>query len=174
MCKKYILAQPTPGPILNGSSLKANQLLQFYWVFTATHDWLQWTEEWKICTGFFDLFDSVPYRQLVTKLQQMGVPDHVLVWISGYLTCRSQRLWSKVQHRKVCLYYQESCKGESLALSSFSYTSTSSDTQTVLYEDDLLFHPISRQQDLTTLQWDIMVTEQCYLRRDFQSLVYIH
>jgi len=33
---------------------------------------------------------------------------------------------------------------------------TSSDTQTVLYADDLLFHPISLQQDFTTLQWDII------------------
>ena len=38
------------------------------------------------------LFDSVPYRLLVTKLQQVGVSDHVLLWISGYLTCRSQKV----------------------------------------------------------------------------------
>ena len=37
---------------------------------------------------------------------------------------------------------------------------TSSDTQTVLYADDLLFHPISLQQDFTTLQWDIMAIVQ--------------
>ena len=37
---------------------------------------------------------------------------------------------------------------------------TSSDTQTVLYADDLLFHPISRQQDFTTLQRDIMAIVQ--------------
>ena len=28
----------------------------------------------------------------MTKLQQMGIPDHVLQWISSYLTCRSQKV----------------------------------------------------------------------------------
>ena len=42
--------------------------------------------------GFKKAFDSVPHRPLVTKLQQMGVPDHVLLWIASYLTCRSQRV----------------------------------------------------------------------------------
>ena len=94
------LSTPHPCPILCGSSLKANHLLQLYWVLTTTHDWFQWTEEWKeICAGFFDLFDSVPYRPLVTKLQQMGVPDHRLVRISGYLTCRyANHWWLHVQY----------------------------------------------------------------------------
>ena len=47
---------------------------------------------------FFDFrkakkaFDSVPHRPLITKLQQMGIPNHLLVWISSYLTNRSQKV----------------------------------------------------------------------------------
>jgi len=65
-------------------------------LLTTTHEWFQSLEEGKeICAVFFDFkkaFDSVPHRPLVTKLQQMGVPDHVLLWIASYLTCRSQRV----------------------------------------------------------------------------------
>ena len=53
----------------------------------TTHEWFQRLEEGKeICAVFFDFkkaFDSVPHRQaiLITKLQQLGVPYHLLVWI---------------------------------------------------------------------------------------------
>jgi len=78
-----------------------------------------------------------------------------------------------VQRLRVCLYDQESHKGQSLALSSFSYNyidgitsiPISSGTQTVLYADDLLLSVcrISRQEDFTTLHRDIMAIEQWVL-----------
>ena len=65
-------------------------------LLTTTHEWFQRLEEGKeICAVFFDFkkaFDSVPHRALITKLQQMGVPYHLLVWISSYLTNRSQKV----------------------------------------------------------------------------------
>ena len=65
-------------------------------LLTTTHEWFQRLEEGKeICAVFFDFkkaFDSVPHRPLITKLQQMGVPNHLLVWISSYLTNRSQKV----------------------------------------------------------------------------------
>ena len=60
------------------------------------YEWFQRLEEGKgNCAVFFDFkkaFDSVPHRPLITKLQQMGIPNHVLVWISSYLTNRSQKV----------------------------------------------------------------------------------
>ena len=42
---------------------------------------------------FFDYrksFDSVPHLPLLKKLENLGFNDHILHWISGYLTSRSQ------------------------------------------------------------------------------------
>ena len=72
---------------------------------------------------------------------------------------------------KVCLYYQESLKGQSLALSSFLYISmalllskSQATPKIVLYADDLLlFRLISQQEDFTTLQRDVMAIEQWVL-----------
>ena len=64
-------------------------------LLTTTHEWFQRLEEGKeICALFFDFkkaFDSVPHRPLITKLQQMGIPYHLLVWISSYLTVLTNR-----------------------------------------------------------------------------------
>ena len=65
-------------------------------LLTTTHEWFQRLEEGKeICAEYFDFkkaFDSVPHRPLITKLQQIGIPNHMLVWISNYLTDRSQKV----------------------------------------------------------------------------------
>ena len=53
----------------------------------------------EVCAIFFDLkkaFDSVPNRPLVNKLQDMGLNDHLVRWISDYLTDRN--LWSLMVH----------------------------------------------------------------------------
>ena len=42
---------------------------------------------------FFDLtkaFDSVPHRQLISKLKTIGLDDYLVSWISNYLTNRRQ------------------------------------------------------------------------------------
>ena len=42
---------------------------------------------------FFDYhkaFDSVPHLPLLKKLENLGFNDHILHWISGYLTSHSQ------------------------------------------------------------------------------------
>jgi len=144
-------------------------------LLTTTHEWFQSLEEGKeICAVFFDFkkaFDSVPHRPLVTKLQQMGVPDHVLLWIASYLTCRSQRVvvnGATSQSMPVLSGVpQGSVLGPLLFLiyiDGITSIPISSGTQTVLYADDLLlFRQISRQEDFTTLQRDIMAIEQWVL-----------
>jgi len=144
-------------------------------LLTTTHEWFQSLEEGKeICAVFFDFkkaFDSVPHRPLVTKLQQMGVPDHVLLWIASYLTCRSQRVvvnGATSQSMPVLSGVpQGSVLGPLLFLiyiDGITSIPISSGTQTVLYADDLLlFRRISRQEDFTTLQRDIMAIEQWVL-----------
>ena len=42
---------------------------------------------------FFDVtkaFDSVPHRQLISKLRAIGLDDYLVSWITNYLTNRSR------------------------------------------------------------------------------------
>ena len=37
-------------------------------------------------------FESVPHKSLVEKLPQTGISDHIISWISDYLTSREQKV----------------------------------------------------------------------------------
>ena len=58
------------------------------------HDWFTLLEEGKeISAVFFDLtkaFDSVPHRQLIAKLEAIGLNPYLINWIKNYLTHRTQ------------------------------------------------------------------------------------
>jgi len=95
----------------------------------------------------------------------------VLLWISSYLSCRSQRVvvnGATSQSMPVLSGVpQGSVLGPLLFLiyiDGITSIPISSGTQTVLYADDLLlFHRISWQEDFTALQRDIMAIEQWVL-----------
>ena len=64
-------------------------------ILSATHDWFTLLEKGKeISPVFFDLnkaFDSVPHRQLVAKLEAIGLNAYLINWIKNYyLTHRTQ------------------------------------------------------------------------------------
>ena len=63
-------------------------------LLSAVQDWLDEMEKGhEIATIFFDLtkaFDSVPHRQLITKLEAIGLNEHLISWITDYLTNRHQ------------------------------------------------------------------------------------
>ena len=63
-------------------------------ILSATHDWFTLLEEGKeISAVFFDLtkaFDSVPHRQLIAKLEAIGLNVYIINWIKNYLTHRTQ------------------------------------------------------------------------------------
>jgi len=66
-------------------------------LLSTIYSWLETLEEGKKIIGavFFDLqkaFDSVPHQCLMEKLQQTGLSDHILSWISDYLACREQKV----------------------------------------------------------------------------------
>ena len=140
-------------------------------LLATTHEWFQRLEEGKeICAVFFDLrkaFDSVPHRPLMTKLQQLGLSDHLLHWISNYLTSRSQRVVvngaASFSTPVISGVPQGSVLGPLLFLiyiDDITSLPITCGTQTVLYADDLLlFCPISKQEDFFTLQRDIVSIE---------------
>jgi len=115
------------------------------------------------------LFYSVPCKLLVTKLHQVGVPDHVLLWISGYLTCRSQRVVVNGATLQSMPLLSGVFKGQSLALSSSSYPSIT----LLLFQPlvipklpfmqmtfFLLFYPIT-QQDFST--YNLILCHEYYI-----------
>ena len=67
----------------------------FQTIFLATVDnWLKILEQGcEIGAVFFDVrkvFDSVPHKALMSKLQQTGLNSNILAWVGNYLTCRRQ------------------------------------------------------------------------------------
>ena len=63
-------------------------------ILSATHEWFTLLEEGnEVGTVFFDLtkaFDLVPHRQLLRELEEIGLNDYLVNWISNYLTDRTQ------------------------------------------------------------------------------------
>ena len=59
-------------------------------LLSVVHDWLRSKEEGhETCAVFFYLtkaFDSVPHRQLISKLKMIGLDDYLVSWITNYLT----------------------------------------------------------------------------------------
>ncbi len=97
------------------------------------------------------------------KLQQTGLNEHILSWITDYLTGRKQKV---VVNGKSSQYSsvtsgvpQGSVLGPLLFLvyvDGLAQLSLSDGSQTVLYADDLLlFRPISGKDDFLQLQYDI-------------------
>ena len=51
--------------------------------------------EKEICAIFFDFckaFDKVPHQPLIDKLGSLGLGNHIIQWITSYLTKRKQRV----------------------------------------------------------------------------------
>ena len=58
-------------------------------LLSAVHHWMREMEDGnEVVAVFFDLtkaFDSVPHRQLVTKLETIGLNEHLILRIMDYL-----------------------------------------------------------------------------------------
>lgn len=65
-------------------------------LLTTTYDWYGTMDKGKdVVAVFFDFqkaFDSVPHGPLITKLQNIGLHPHLVMWVKSYLTNRSQRV----------------------------------------------------------------------------------
>ena len=114
-------------------------------------------------------FDSVPHKYRLVKLQQTGLSQHVLDWISNYLSFREQRVVvnGKTSEPKVVLsgVPQGSVLRPLLLLiciyvDGVAHLPLSEGSQCVPYADDLLlFCPINTKEDFSHLQHDISLVE---------------
>ena len=134
-------------------------------LMSAVHDWLTEMEKGnEVAAVFFDLtkaFDSVPHRHLINKLETIGLDEHLIKWITNYLTDRCQSVALNGQTSESLPVISRVPQGSVLGpLLFLLYINDVNDlilspgSKLVLYADDiLLYRPIIvSENDYTLLQ----------------------
>ena len=97
---------------------------------------------------FLDLqkaFESVPHKSLIEKLQQTGISDYIISWISDYLTSREQKVVVDGKSSQFSPVISRVPQGSVLGPLLF-----------LVYVDDLLlFRAVSGNEDFLHFQHDI-------------------
>ena len=106
------------------------------------HNWFEMLEKGsEVGAVFFDfkkVFDSVPHRALLEKLENLQV-NHILVkWIHSYLTDRKQQVVVKSVHQTLSLCYLESRRAQ-------CWVTVIPD----IHRWDLIHYPLARQSPNT-------------------------
>ena len=128
----------------------------------ATNQWFRELEQGHdICTVFFDYsiaFDTIPHRPLLQKLQNYGVHQQILRWLTHYLCLRMQYVC--VNGSSSDILPVSSGVPQGLVLGPLLYIDDITDLQLsdgsmTLYADDMLYCPIYTPADYGLLQQDI-------------------
>ena len=126
----------------------------------------------EVCSVFCDLkkaFDKVPHKPLIDKLHCIGINNHMIQWISSYLTERKQRVIVNGAESSTAHVLSGVPQGSILGLvfflvyvSDLSFLPLTEGTQFLLYADDILvYRPIHSIQDYKCLQNDLDLITQC-------------
>ena len=136
-------------------------------ILSATHDWFTLLEEGKeISAVIFDMtkaFDSVPHRQLIAKLEAIGLNAYLINWIKNYLTHRTQSVVLNGASSQPLPVLSGVLQGSVLGpLLFFLYVNgicdagISNGSKLVLYADDiLLYRAVGSPDDYALLQHDV-------------------
>ena len=136
-------------------------------LLSVVHEWLKILESGKeVYAVFFDLkkvFDTVPHRKPVLKLQTLGLSPLILEWTRSYLTDRKQCVLVGGETSSDVPVLSGVPQGSVLGpllfllyIDDVSPLQLSSRSTLNLYADDmLLFKPVSSDKDSEDLQSDI-------------------
>ena len=135
-------------------------------LLSVTQEWLSALERGQeIGAVFFDYrkaFDSVPHRPLLEKLENIGFNNHILRWITDYLTSHSQTVVVNGESSQPAPVLSGVPQGSVLGPLLFLIYINDLDiniedgAEITLYADDvLLFRIINSPEDFVALQEDI-------------------
>ena len=136
-------------------------------LLSVTQEWLSALERGQeIGAVFFDYrkaFDSVPHRPLLEKLENIGFNNHILRWITDYLTSRSQTVVVNGESSQSAPVLSGVPQGSVLGpllfliyINDLTDINIEDGAKITLYADDvLLFRIINSPEDFVALQEDI-------------------
>ena len=136
-------------------------------LLSVTHDWFQSLDSGaEVCAVFFDFkkaFDTVPHRNLISKLKSLHFNPALIRWICNYLTSRCQRVVVDGAMSQITPVISGVPQGSVLGpllfliyIDSVTKIHLSHGTKLTLYADDLLVYKhIYSYDDYTELQSDI-------------------
>ena len=136
-------------------------------LLSVTNDWHKLLEKHhQVATVFFDVkkaFDSVPYSQILSSLQTLGIHGPLLHWIKDYLSNRQQRVVLDGAMSDPVTVTSGVPQGSILGLllfnifmNSIANIHLSTNAKLILYADDiLLYKPIDYTTCCQELQEDV-------------------
>ena len=133
-----------------------------------------------MCAVFLDFrkgFDSVPHGPLIQKLHHIGLDNHLTLWVSNYLTSRSQQVVVDGATLDPLPVISGVPQGSVLGpllfviyINDITTVTLTTASQCVLYADDVvLYQPISCPADFANIQIDIDEI-QCWSNENLLTL----
>ena len=145
----------------------------------AVDQWHRHLEESNdICTVFFDYrkaFDTVPHRNLLSKLESLGTNSYVLRWLTHYLCKRFQYVCINASNSNKLLVTSGVPQGSVLGpilfiiyINDIAHPTLFNGSMTLFADDIMIYRPIRTPEDFIMLQSDIdsltSWTEQNFLQ----------
>ena len=132
----------------------------------AVDQWHRHLEERNdICTVLFDYrkaFDTVPHRNLLSKLESLGINSYVLRWLTHYLCQRFQYVCINGSNSNKLLVTSGVPQGSVLGpilfiiyINDITHPTLSDGSMTLFADDIMIYRPICTPEDLAMLQSDI-------------------